>query len=157
MLRYLMLVAFLYLPSGCSGAGSFLDGFTDGYERGAAARSDGRSSGVVSRSTGKLMLFGGRGHDVYLGCLSCSEYESDSVFNEYGEYGSKYGDMIRNPYSDYGSRYSSYSVCNPYASDPPVIVDDAGTFYGRLSLNRSYTSDIMTSEMMGWFEAMCEA
>ena len=38
----------------------------------------------------KLMLFGGPGHRDYLGCISCSEYATDSVFNQYGTYGSRY-------------------------------------------------------------------
>ena len=28
------------------------------------------------------------------------------------------------------------SACNPYATDPPVIVDSAGHYYGRLTLNQ---------------------
>jgi hypothetical protein len=84
----------------------------------------------------KLMLFGGEGHSTYLGCLSCSEYATDSVFNEYGGHGSRYSNVsIWNQYGDFGSRYSDYGACNAYANDPPVIVDSAGKFYGRLTLN----------------------
>jgi hypothetical protein len=56
-----------------------------------------------------LMLFGGRNHDVFL-------------WNQYGTY---------------GSRYSSDSPFNPYAQNPPVIVDPDGNFYGYFTLNRS--------------------
>src|SRR5260370_38838797 len=38
----------------------------------------------------KLMIFGGRDHKVYLGCLNCSEYASDSVRYKYGDHGSPY-------------------------------------------------------------------
>ena len=41
----------------------------------------------------------------------------------------------RNSFSDYGSIYSSYSACNAYATDPPVIVESAGNFYRRLTVN----------------------
>lgn len=69
----------------------------------------------------KLMIVGGEGHKTYLGCLSCSEYATDSVFNQYGNYGSRYAiDSVWNHYSDFGSRYSNYGACNPYANDPPV-------------------------------------
>ena len=155
MPRYLILVALLYSSAGCSAA--FLEGFADGLERGSAARSGGQSGSraIVSQSARGLMLFGGRGHDTYLGCLSCSEYDSDSIFNEYGQYGSRYGDTILNPYSDYGSRYSDQSVCNPYASDPPVIVDDDGGFYGRLSVSNLYTSTVVTPEVSGWLKGIC--
>ena len=82
------------------------------------------------------MVFGGEGHHTYLGCLSCSEYATDSVFNVYGDHGSRYSEAsIWNHYSDFGSRYSDYGACNPYANDPPVIVDSEGEFYGRLTLN----------------------
>lgn len=84
----------------------------------------------------KLMLFGGEGHHTYLGCISCSEYAIDSVLNPYGDHGSRYSEAsIWNHYDDFGSRYSDYGACNPYASDPLVIVDLEGKFYRRLTLN----------------------
>jgi hypothetical protein len=85
----------------------------------------------------KLMIFGGPGHRVYLGCLSCSEIETDSVFNPIGPHGSKVSsESIWNVVSDYGSRVSPYSACNPLATDPPVIVDQEGSAYGRLTANQ---------------------
>ncbi|MFN3237680.1 MAG: hypothetical protein ACE37D_11560 [Pseudomonadales bacterium] len=88
------------------------------------------------RSGSKLMLFGGRNNEVYLGCLDCSEYAQDSIANTYGEYGSQFSsESIFNSFSDYGSRYSQYSACNPYASSPPAAVDSNGNFYGYLTLN----------------------
>lgn len=89
-----------------------------------------------SAPSSKMMLFGGENHKTYLGCLSCSQYATDSLFNTYGDHGNRYSsDSIWNHYSDYGSRYSNEGACNPYANDPPVIVDSDGTFYGRLTLN----------------------
>lgn len=101
----------------------------------------------------KIMLFGGYNHATYLGCLNCSTSALDSVFNEYGSYGSPYGfNSIFNHYSQFGSAYSMYSPCNPYASDPPVIVDDAGTFYGRLTIN-SYNSEATHNlDILRWLE-----
>jgi hypothetical protein len=56
--------------------------------------------------------------------------------NKYGQHGSAYSSVsIWNHSSTFGSRYSSESACNPYANDPPVIVDSEGEYYGRLSLN----------------------
>ena len=51
--------------------GNVLEDFT----RGAAS----------ARTAKKIMIFGGRGHDTYLGCLSCSKFDSESVFNEMGD------------------------------------------------------------------------
>src|SRR5262245_39483623 len=99
---------------------------------------EGFAAGVQKQGEGstltKLMIFGGKNHDVYLGCLTCSESDSDSVHNEYGSYGSSYStSSIFNRYGDYGSQYGTFSACNPYASDPPVIVDSNGNFYGYLT------------------------
>jgi hypothetical protein len=83
-----------------------------------------------------MMIFGGPDHKTYLGCLTCSKYENDSILNRYGQHGSPYsGESIWNRYGEFGSRYSTYGACNPYATDPPVIVDSNGTYYGRLTLN----------------------
>jgi hypothetical protein len=75
----------------------------------------------------KTMLFGGLEHRAYLGCLSCSEDASDSVFNETGRNGSRYStESIWNHFGKYGSPYSQFSACNSYATDAPVIVDQSG-------------------------------
>ena len=85
----------------------------------------------------ELLLFAGQNHDVFLGCLNCSKYDSSSIWNKYGSYGSKYSsDSIWNKYGTYGSKYSSESPWNKYSSDAPVIVDRAGNFYGYFSANK---------------------
>jgi hypothetical protein len=107
---------------------------------------------------GKMMIFGGVNHDVYLGCLSCSKYEFDSVFNEYGNYGSKYSNTsVFNKYGNYGSKYSMYSPCNEYSSTPPVIVDGSGNFYGYLTLNKYMAKAITDNEILSWLKyAVCK-
>jgi len=105
----------------------------------------------------KLMLFGGKSHDTYLGCLSCDEYATDSVFNAFGPHGGQYqANSIFNHYSQFGSQYSRYSACNPNATDPPVIVDDLGKYYGRLTMNE-YHPDATTDEsLLQWLtDAAC--
>ena len=83
-----------------------------------------------------LMIFGGDDHDVYLGKLNASEYDSESIWNEYGSYGNSYSSTsIWNEYSSYGSDYGSYSPFNEYATYPPVIVDAQGNFYGYFTVN----------------------
>jgi hypothetical protein len=94
-------------------------------------------SGTAGQTATKIIIFGGQNHGTYLGCLSCSQYERDSVFNEVGPYGSRYSnESIWNSYHQFGSSFSPFSSCNPQASDPPVLVDQDGSFYGRLTLNR---------------------
>lgn len=80
---------------------------------------------LVNRQTGE-----------YLGTLSSNKYDPDSTSNEYGEYGSKYGNTINNPYSQYGSKYSNDSPNNPYATNAPAIVAPGGV--GFPSFNNGY-------------------
>ena len=68
-------------------------------------------------------LYSNDGKGLYLGTLSANRYDSESVSNPYGEYGSRYSDKsINNPYGIYGSRYSPYSATNPYTTTAPVII-----------------------------------
>ena len=124
MRHSIVLAVLLSLCSGCSSAA----------RHNVASAMSGAATGIAPPS--KIMIFGGEGRRTYLGCLSCSEYSTDSVFNAYGDHGSRYSnESVWNHYSDFGSRYSNYGACNPYANDPPVIVDSEGKFYGRLTLN----------------------
>ena len=91
---------------------------------------------ICSFGQKQLEIYGGKDHDVYLGCLNCDSYNSNSIWNEYGTYGSSYNSKsIWNEYGSYGSEYSSTSPFNSYASDPPVIVDKDGGFYGYFTIN----------------------
>ena len=110
---------------------------------------------VVTAGGHKIMLFGGQDHKTYLGCLSCSKFAADSVLNKYGTHGSPYqSESIFNKYGDYGSKYSDSSACNPYASDPPVIVDEAGNYYGRLTVNK-YDNSTKSESLRAWIAGVC--
>jgi hypothetical protein len=114
------------------------------------------ASNPLELPPGKIMLFGGADHRTYLGCLSCSQYDAESVFNSYGTHGSKYStESILNAYSEFGSKYSTESACNPYATDPPVIVDSAGQYYGRLTLN-AYRPDGPNPRLRAWLAGVCQ-
>lgn len=83
-----------------------------------------------------LHIYGGQSHDTYLGCLNCSDMDKNSIWNEYGTYGSSYNaNSIWNEYGTYGSEYNQYSPWNAYSSNPPVIVDKEGNFYGYFTVN----------------------
>ncbi len=68
-----------------------------------------------------LHLYGGKNHDEYLGCLNCDIYDRNSIWNEYGTY---------------GSQYNSNSPWNAYGTNPPVVVDKDGNFYGYFTVNK---------------------
>jgi hypothetical protein len=103
------------------------------------------------------MIFGGSGHQTYLGCLNCSDSAPDSVFNQYGQKGSRYdAESIWNPYGEYGSPYSEFSACNTNATDPPVIVDQDGRAYGRVTLNQSLPGRGTGEKLYPWLlSAVC--
>jgi hypothetical protein len=102
-----------------------------------------------------LLIFGSRGdgrrnHSVFLGCINCDKYDSSALDNRYGEYGSRYSSTsIYNRYGEYGSRYSDTSVCNRLASNPPVVVDPDGNFYGYLTLNNSMNQTVLNPLLLG--------
>lgn len=86
-----------------------------------------------------LHLYGGRDGDKYLGCLNCNSYDRNSIWNEYGTYGSSYNsESIWNEYGTFGSEYSTYSPWNAYSSEPPGIYDSEGGFYGYLTANKYF-------------------
>ena len=100
-----------------------------------------------NNANAELLLFGGNSQDDFLGCYDCSKYESDSICNKYGTYGSKYSsESIWNKYGTYGSKYSSSSPWNKYSSgdDVPVLVDRRGNFYGYFTIN-CYRGDAFNS------------
>ena len=101
-----------------------------------------------------LHLYVDDGSDhVYLGCFSCSPYDSNSIWNEYGTYGSEYSsNPIWNEYGTYGSEYSNSSPWNEYSSSNPVLVDKDGGFYGYFTCNR-YRSKRVDSNLMDF---LCE-
>jgi len=101
----------------------------------------------------ELLIFGGSSHDVFLGCLTCNQFSSDSVLNEFGTYGSSYSaKSIWNEYGQYGGSYGMYSPCNPYASNPPVVVDRSGGFYGYLTVNEFHRQRITSPSILEWLE-----
>ena len=92
----------------------------------------------LSRPDVVLYIYGGRNEEDYLGKLNAGRYDSESIWNQYGAYGNKYhSKCIWNVYGTYGSEYSAYSPFNDYASNPPVLRDRAGNFYGYFTSNKN--------------------
>lgn len=98
---------------------------------------------------------GGPDQQQYLGfftCVFCVEYATESINNQYGNYGSQYSQTsIRNPYSQYGSPYSTYSACNQYATNPPRVYNSTGSvYYGELTVNQYRADRIRTANIVNW-------
>lgn len=92
---------------------------------------------MVSSAQAELLLFGGRVHDIFLGCVNCSPYNSSSICNEYGQYGSEYRNTIWNEYREYGNEYRNSSPWNEYtlSKSVPVLVNRKGDFFGYFTIN----------------------
>jgi hypothetical protein len=146
----LLFPACLILLAGCSPAAR--------SRFGAAMQGAAAGASAAPRSTSKVMIFGGEDHRTYLGCLNCSEYATDSIFNSYGSHGSRYAtESVWNHYSEFGSAYSNEGACNPYANDPPVMVNSDGSFYGRLTLNVYHSQFGIGAKYHDWLEqTVCE-
>jgi hypothetical protein len=109
----------------------------------------------TARAAPELFLFGGEGHKTFLGCLTCSQFDSASVENQFGKGSAFDAESIFNHFSEYGSPYSSESACNVYATDPPVIVDRGGNYYGRLTLNQSHPEIGLGRSFISWTMKAC--
>lgn len=91
---------------------------------------------AVNAFASDILIFGGMNHKDFLGCLTCNQYSNNSVFNKFSTYGWANIFGVWNPFGEYKNQFSSTSACNEYAADPPVLVDQQGSFYGRLSVNQ---------------------
>ena len=95
-------------------------------------------------------------YNVFLGCLTCASGSVDSVFNQYGSYGSAYSSSsINNQYSKWGSPYSTVSACNQIAFNPPSIVDQTGKITGYWSLNMGQIGRINLDALNSALMALC--
>ena len=80
-------------------------------------------------------------NNTFLGKVE-NRFSSESIFNEYGTYGSEYNsNSIWNKYGTYGSEYNQYSPFNIYSSKPPIFVKN-GKIIGYLSTNEYIESSI---------------
>lgn len=90
---------------------------------------------------------------TFLGELSTNIFSSDSIFNEFGSYGSEFSSTsIWNEFSAYGSEFRNTSAFNEFASDPPMIYLN-GDYVGRLTVNE-YTIDGVSP--IGLYDALVE-
>lgn len=88
----------------------------------------------------------------YLGRLTTNIYDSSSILNEYGIYGSKYSaTSIWNEYGLYGGQYSIMSPFNPYTISPPYVYL-RGVLVGRLSINKYLINSVSPENLKDWMK-----
>jgi len=106
------------------------------------------SQALISKLNGSVVI---AEDGTYLGKITY-QYESESIFNEFGKYGSSYSPKsIWNKYGTYGSKYSSYSSLNPYTSTPPKIFKN-GFFLGYLTVNKYLNNAINPYVLSSFFD-----
>ena|SRR5947207_2598494 len=89
-----------------------------------------------------VWIFGGSDHKTFLGCLTCEPSAVNSIFNSDGDFGHCGGLAFDNLYchtllSAFGSTglvAEETSACGPSSTNPPVLVDPDGHYYGRFSV-----------------------
>ncbi|GIO13579.1 hypothetical protein J19TS2_31340 [Cohnella xylanilytica] len=87
---------------------------------------------------------------TYLGKITSNSFDTDSVFNEFGTYGSKFStSSIWDEFGDYGSSFSNTSAFNKLASQPPAIVLN-GKFIGYVTVNSSFPNAISPGALLEW-------
>jgi len=140
--------------AGCSPSSHTRSG---GYVVPKLASSNFRAEAVTTPAAQpKLIIYGGEGNRTYLGCLNCSEFSVDSVKNESGIHGStQASESIFNFHGPYGSPYAAYSPCNKSSVNPPIIIDQSGKYYGRLTLNVRYPEIGLGNQLQNWLTVAC--
>lgn len=79
----------------------------------------------------------------FLGNISSNAYDSNSICNQYGTYGSRYSSFsVFAEHGTYGSPYSTYSAYNPRSDRPPIIVDVDGKPLALLTKNTNFNNAI---------------
>jgi len=87
----------------------------------------------------------------YLGTIA-DEFAVDSIFNDFGEYGSQFSsNSIWNKFGDYGSQFSPYSPFNQFSSSPPFIVKEDKVI-GRLTINKTIPGAVDPNWLKSYFK-----
>jgi hypothetical protein len=109
--------------------------------------------GAEAQATKALLLFGGRDHKTFLGCLNCVDTSENSVCNDVGKFGSSVmTDSIWNSVGPFGSDVMQYSPWNSVSDSGPIIVDSDGRSYGYFSTNSVHHD----RTRIGWLVAILD-
>ncbi len=129
-------------------------------ERRRVAAEEERADAVVpalveSPAASVLLIFGGRNHKVFLGCL-CDDAEEDSVFNEHGKYG-QYGLNLDNSslwsvVGGYRGVVGDYTACGMFTKDPPIVVTPQGQAICRLTTDATNQYQCKAGKLIDWLK-----
>jgi hypothetical protein len=90
----------------------------------------------------RMQIYGGKLYREYLGCLNCDKYDVTSVWNPYSPFGwdNDYADYSR--FVAFRALHGRYSACDPFAAEPPILIDASGKGYGRLNVSNTRADSI---------------
>jgi len=87
-------------------------------------------------TTARFEVWGGPNQSVFLGCWNCNQFAAESVFNQFGKYGSRFSQTsIWNHFSPYGSEFNTNGACNQFATNPPILLNTSTRRFSELTLN----------------------
>ena len=131
---------------------------TDGVESGysnivsATTKSINTTNATIK---GPLSLYSDEKKQVYIGKLTTNEFDSDSIYNEFGTYGSEFNSKsIWNEFGTYGSEFSSYSAFNEFALHPPLIKDADGSIVGKLTVKSSIVGGVNPNDLKAFLKLL---
>ena len=104
----------------------------------------------LRRQSGESFLEAADG--AYLGSLNLSAYDSDSIFNQFGTFGSQFSPQsIFNKFGTYGSQFSTLSPFNQFTTTPPKIFI-RGKFVAYLTKNQFLKPSVEPEKIKSWLE-----
>ena len=123
----------------------------DTLERDAGGLGSGQISVEVLRSGRYLATSYLEGQDgTYLGSLNPNNLDMESIFSQFGTYGSMYSPTsIFNKFSLYGDAFSAISAFNPLANQPPKVILNGNTV-GFLTKNKNISHHIDPDNIFDW-------
>lgn len=125
--------------------------FMDTLERDPGGLGSGQISVDVLRSGRYLATSYLEGQDgTYLGSLNPNDLDVESIFSQFGTYGSMFSPTsIFNNFSLYGSTFSAFSAFNPLAIQPPKVILNGETV-GFLTKNKNISPHIDPDTVIDW-------
>ncbi len=93
---------------------------------------------------------------TYLGMIDFTNTNSESIFNEYGTYGSEFSSTsIWNEFSTFGSEFSSCSPFNEFTSTPPMIIKNRAII-GHLTKNEFVMAAVQVEKVKSLYKRLNE-
>jgi len=90
----------------------------------------------------------------FLGVVTSNAFNTDSVLNEYGPYGSRFSQVsILNAFGPYGGEYATLSPFNQYTSTPPMLVCEGRGGVAYLTRNRAMAPAVDPHLLLGFLRA----